>query len=186
MSTERRTKRRAGESGFTMIELLVVVMVIGIMSAVSYPAISRYRRNSQIRGATDQVAGELQTARLRAITRNATRGIFFATINDRQYQWVEVPKTAFGTVDFATLAGGDVRTLPQGVVFVTPATTSTIGFNSLGALCTGINVGCATLTNTPGTNYITVAGGQATVVVRQPSTQLRRTITVTSGGRVNR
>jgi prepilin-type N-terminal cleavage/methylation domain-containing protein len=190
MRNERRNKRAGragGQGGFSLTELMVVVTVIGILAAFSLPGIARYRRNYVIRGATDQVAGEIQAARMRAITRNATRGIFFATLNNQQYQWVEVPKETSGAVDFATLTGGTVRSLPQGVVFDTPASTaSVIGFNSLGALCSGMNLGCTPLTNVPGVNLIATTAALATVRLTQPSTGLTRTITVAQGGRVTR
>src|SRR5262245_44460033 len=76
-----------GEAGFSLIELLAVVGIIAIMAAVSVPAIGRYIRNYQIRGATQQVASEIQTARNKAIMKNTNRGVAFLTLDDKSYRW---------------------------------------------------------------------------------------------------
>jgi len=182
----RETTRRS-ERGFTLIELLIVIMIIAILSAISAPAILRYMRTYRIRAASEQVKSELQTARLRAISRNAGRGVFLAVLDDRRYQFVLVPNNAAAAQDFAVLQGaadaGRPRELPQGVTFDDAGgTNAAIGFTNLGSMCLGAP--CATLVNLPGTNYITIAGGLATFNLQQQGSGLRRRVTVTTGGRI--
>lgn len=62
-------------AGFTLAEIVVVVGIIGVMSAMAIPMISRYVRNYTIRGAAEQVAAEIQTAKQLAVKKNVNFGV---------------------------------------------------------------------------------------------------------------
>jgi prepilin-type N-terminal cleavage/methylation domain-containing protein len=187
--TPSRPRRQAG---FSMVELLVVLGVIALMSTVAIPAIARYMRNYRIRGATQQVAGEIGAARNKAITRNTNLGVLFVALSSTTYRWViqDDPATPGVQQTLSTLLTmppqlGTLQTLPNGVQFQAGGTMPAIGFNRLGGQCTPGTRGCGSLSGAPGTNYVAVdAAGQATVTLLQPDTGLRRTVTVTPGGRV--
>src|SRR5262245_38051098 len=133
-------------SGFSVIELLIVVGIIGILAAVSLPAIGRYIRNYQIRAASQQVLGEIQAARGKAISKNVNFGVVFLIVNATQYQYVieddqnpelNTSKTRYTTYqNISTLQGdavrkttqfGPIRDLPRGVVFGTTCSGFTAG-----------------------------------------------------------
>jgi prepilin-type N-terminal cleavage/methylation domain-containing protein len=88
--------RRTGSAGFTLIELLVVIGIIGVISAFSLPQIGKFIRNYRIRGATQQVATEINAARNRAITKNVNLGVVFVTRSATTYQWVVEDGTGSG------------------------------------------------------------------------------------------
>ena len=207
-------EHRGPDRGFSMVELMVVVMIIVAVAAFSVPAISQYLRNYTIKGATQQVAGEIQAARGQAIKRNVNNGVVFAVLSDTDYQFfiednpfhrgldptqpsfvdVNDPDRAPGS-RFESLSGNR-RTLPTGLQFrVAGGTDCAIRFDRMGRLCRPESPASNPMdcvpdvvdgTNCPGDKYIAVpdGGGGATVAIDQPKTGLSRTIQVTSGGRV--
>lgn len=56
--------------GFTLIELVVVVGILGLMAAVSVPWLVKYARRNQLRSAAAEIQSSLLATRLRAVRRN--------------------------------------------------------------------------------------------------------------------
>jgi type IV fimbrial biogenesis protein FimT len=67
----------ARNRGFTIIEVLVVITVIGILLAVGLPAYAIWAQNLRIRGAAESVQNGLQMARATAIARNTQAVLVF-------------------------------------------------------------------------------------------------------------
>lgn len=63
--------RRRGARGFTLIELMVTVVVIGVLAVVAAPAMTALVNNSRINGQTEELVTALQLARTEAVRRNA-------------------------------------------------------------------------------------------------------------------
>lgn len=77
-------KHRQVERGFTIVELLITVTILGILLATGIPSMATWMANSRIRAAADSVANGMQLARSEAIRRNAN--IEFL-LTDTQGSW---------------------------------------------------------------------------------------------------
>jgi prepilin-type N-terminal cleavage/methylation domain-containing protein len=65
-------------AGFSMIEMLVVIAVVGAMLAMSVPAYQLWARTQSMHGAAQAIAGEIQQLRARAMATGRTQTIHFA------------------------------------------------------------------------------------------------------------
>ena len=54
-------RRKSDQSGFTMVELMVVVVIVGVLSAVAIPLYGKYIKNARVTEATSKI-GEVVTA----------------------------------------------------------------------------------------------------------------------------
>ena len=202
--------RRPSAAGFSLVELMVVVAIIGAMAAVGLPAIGRYIRNFRIKGATQQVATEINVARSKAIMKNVNLGVLFAIVNATQYRWVveddQDPSdtstwSGYGSEDWTVLTGslarsqaGTIQSLPTNVSFDDPTNcgvasgtnTWAVRFTQLGSTCALGTGTCGAAPQSPptGTDLIRVANGTHTVCLKENSSNLRKTVAVGSGGRV--
>ena len=57
--------------GFTIIEVIIVIAVIGILSAIAIPSVISQRNDARLRDAVSMIRGDFEMARSRAIRENA-------------------------------------------------------------------------------------------------------------------
>jgi prepilin-type N-terminal cleavage/methylation domain-containing protein len=114
------------QAGFSLIELLIVIIIILLLAAVALPNALAYMRVYKVSGAAQQVAGTIQSARSRAIMRNANSGVAFWIIDSNTYR--------FRIEDAPILAEneGPLLDLPTNIHFVAGGTAATMCFDRLG------------------------------------------------------
>jgi prepilin-type N-terminal cleavage/methylation domain-containing protein len=68
--------------GYSLIELLTVVAIVGLFVAVSTPHFLSLRRQAAMRAATKEIRGVIQKTRARAITRSRNSAVKFQLFGD--------------------------------------------------------------------------------------------------------
>ncbi len=81
----RNVGHRAQSVGFTMLELLVVIVIIGVLAALSPPIFSSGVTSAQHRALARAIAQELRFARSEAINNRTNVGVEF-NLAERTYQ----------------------------------------------------------------------------------------------------
>lgn len=123
--------RREGISGFTLIELMIVMALIGLLIAIGAPRFEALNRINRLKTGVRQVATSIQNARLKAISANRRCYIDFALgtltpadsfftvwldVNgDQTYDLGEIDSAGVGLPD--TKDGYQGMKLPRGVSF---------------------------------------------------------------------
>ena len=65
------------ERGFSLIELMIVLVVLGLILGYSLPALNRFSATLQLRGASENIAGQLRLAREKAIATGVVQPVNF-------------------------------------------------------------------------------------------------------------
>jgi type II secretion system protein H len=72
-----RNRRVAGQAGFTLIELMVALSVLGVLMAIAVPTMSSHMALQEIRGSAQQVVDVLRDARDSAMNEGQPRYVLF-------------------------------------------------------------------------------------------------------------
>jgi len=138
------TYKRRSERGFTVIELLAVISIMMVVTAIATPSFYYWLPKYRLSAGARQIAADLQLARMKAISQNTSYRLRFT--DDETYQiwkedgvWAQAPNT------------GDFE-LPDGITVSDPTVFffDTSEFQSRGTANTGVGNSEIEITNTDG------------------------------------
>jgi len=74
------------QSGFTLIEMMIVIAIMGIFAGIAIPNFLSYMPKHRLNGAARQVMGDLMAARMQAVSQNNDFKVLFdISINNHEY-----------------------------------------------------------------------------------------------------
>lgn len=77
--------------GFTAIELIIVLMIVGILATVTIPVISQFLPGIRLTGTTRSLTADLRVAQEKAVTsQNQNLIRFFPNVLPPKYQLIEI------------------------------------------------------------------------------------------------
>jgi prepilin-type N-terminal cleavage/methylation domain-containing protein len=104
-------------SGFTVIELMVVIAIIGIVMALSIPAFGSMQRTMRIRAGTKAAAQNFRHVRERALATG--RNYQITRVDSKHYQITD-PDGGTSVIDLGHTTGGNLQFGTTGGIAVTP------------------------------------------------------------------
>lgn len=172
MSLAKLQQRRAG---FTLVELMIVVAIMGILAGIAYPLMLSWLPNMRLRGAARDVYSVMQRAKAEAIERGVDVTVGFSTATDAYIMFLD------NGVGVGGIAGNDVQDGSEPALFRSGPLPDGVAFDPDPAFGgDGVTfAGNALVFTSRG-----LPGGTGTVAVWVPATGRQRTVTVNIVGRV--
>lgn len=149
-----------GIRGFTLVELLVAVVVLGVLASLGAPSFRDFIQRGQVRTASESVQNALQIARAEAVRRNA-RVRFVLGAQSGSSSWSVNIDTDGSIVQQSQPSGEGSGTV---TATATPANATTVTFNAFGRVVDNTD-GSARLTQVDVNNTAAPAGSQRRIVV---------------------
>lgn len=130
--------RRPGNRGAGFLDLLIAVALSAILLAIGVPRLVAIRAPTAVNAAAQQIAGDIQVARMRAIARNVRYRVNFnPSAKTYTLERESPPGSNIFVVDGAT------QKLPSGVSFTAPVPQNPV-FSTTGLLPTQITLQVST------------------------------------------
>jgi prepilin-type N-terminal cleavage/methylation domain-containing protein len=87
-------RRVSTEAGFTLIEMVIVLMLIGMVTAMALPVMQNFNGAIALGGAQRTIASELQLARMKSVTSNRVMRVRFNCPAPNQLRTLELIGTS--------------------------------------------------------------------------------------------
>ena len=82
--------KQSAATGFTVVEMLMVVAIMGVLATIAIPLTTSAMKNYRLDAAVDSVTGAIQSTRYQAITAGCPYTIAFSQLT-RSYQVANNP-----------------------------------------------------------------------------------------------
>jgi len=143
VSFRGRKMTRYRERGFTLVELMIVIVVIGILAAIAAPNYQSFMAQRRLNGAARQIMSDLMAARMQAVSQNRSIKVSFPTTAGGTYTYdaddtnsptyaVKNIQTAYGYYDVTVLATNNIIFLSNGTASPSGCGTATVT-NAIGS-----------------------------------------------------
>nr|WP_319585224.1 prepilin-type N-terminal cleavage/methylation domain-containing protein [uncultured Desulfobulbus sp.] len=167
------------QQGFTLIELMIVVAIVGILGAIAIPSYLSWKPGYEFRGAVSRISSDLNRAKMRALeTRKECRVIFCGT----SYQIVDGNQTMFSNWNVpgtATVPGCPMTAAHEAAFEAANRRVTIVSLTDY-----HLGAGDVTSTGNPIFSPKGVATTLATVTVKHPRTAAEADIATNITGRV--
>ena len=149
--TFKATKRNLVDSrGFSIAELMTVVSVIGILTAVGIPSFLSFQPSMRLSGAAREVLAKLMWARAYAVQNNNTSTVTFLTNHSFE---IFNDSNGNGSADAGETITIDLQTDYTDVTFTITGSSSSPVFNGRGTATTDTTI---TISNSSGSKIVEV------------------------------
>ena len=137
--------RHRSASGFSLLELMIVVGIIMVVSAMAMPKLMTTIADVRLRGAVNSASGIIQSARMIAIKDNKLRKVKYSNVSGGGFVYVDLnddgtiqatePQVQMGSTIMAYSAPTGLSALTSTELNYTPTTVTSIMLNARGLPC---------------------------------------------------
>ena len=120
-----------GAQGFTLIELMIGIVIMGIVLALALPSYKAFIQNTLIRNAAESILNGLQLARLEAVRHNADVQFILGAASSWTVGCVTPTATCPASIQSRATGEGSSASI---IVTPLPAASTTIVFNNFGTV----------------------------------------------------
>lgn len=129
MTSPSTTRHRGRRGGYTLAELLIVIVIAGIIASIAVPRLFGMIRNLSARSAVSKVVSDLALARTQAVREGRT--VSFRVVSTKAYRLT----VDNGANPIRTIKTVDVSGTQKNVTVATnPATPANVSFDPRGML----------------------------------------------------